>query len=554
MQSKNRLWRIFVASLVALMGTVNILSALLAHGPGRIDFLRTYLPLSVLHATRILTVVVGVSLFLLAYGIYRGKAQAFRFVLVALLLSVVTHLIKGLDYEESLGNITLVLALLLLRSQFTARSDPPSVRRGLAAVGGTFILVYLYGIWGFYFLDGQFNVNFSLPFASIETFRQFFTLGDTSVYPTTPRGHWFLLCLDVTGFLSLAYGFFMVLRPVVIRKTHYLEWDRERTEARTLAEAHGKSSLASLNLLPDKLYHFSLARDAFVGYAQIGNVGIALGDPIGREESLRKAIGDFRDFCKNNDWYPAFYQVSPDYLNDYEQAGFRALKIGEEAIVSLATFSTSGNHWRAIRSSNNKLVREGYSTVWYEPGISDELIRDLRGVSNNWLAHMHGSEKRFSLGWFDEEYLRSTSVITVEGPTGTPVAFANLVREFQRNCIGVDLMRYHRDAPKGVIDLLFVRIAEHGRDNMIEEFNLGLAPLSAVGQNGAATPAEKAVYYLYRHFNRFYSFEGLRSFKEKYMPGWEPRYLIYTHEVLLPKIALAIIRADSPAGLLGFLK
>jgi len=38
------------------------------------------------------------------------------------------------------------------------------------------------------------------------------------------------------------------------------------------------------------------------------------------------------------------------------------------------------------------------------------------------------------------------------------------------------------------------------------------------------------------------------------MPGWEPRYLIYTHEVLLPKIALAIIRADSPAGLLGFLK
>ncbi|PIY38033.1 MAG: hypothetical protein COZ05_21535 [Armatimonadetes bacterium CG_4_10_14_3_um_filter_59_10] len=167
------------------MGTVNILSALLAHGPGRIDFLRTYLPLSVLHATRTLTVVVGVSLFLLAYGIYRGKAQAFRFVLVALLLSVVTHLIKGLDYEESLGNITLVLALLLLRSQFTARSDPPSVRRGLAAVGGTFILVYLYGIWGFYFLDGQFNVNFSLPFASIETFRQFFTLGDTSV--TQPR-------------------------------------------------------------------------------------------------------------------------------------------------------------------------------------------------------------------------------------------------------------------------------------------------------------------------------------------------------------------------------
>lgn len=547
-------WRYVLAFLVAAMGLINVLSAFFAKGPGRIELLLSLLPLEILHATRTVTVLAGAALLFLAYGLARRKHQAYRMVLVSLLVSTVAHLIKGLDYEESMGSVTLVLGLLLIRPQFTARSDPPSMKRGLLTVAAALLFAYLYGIWGFYFLDGQFNVNFSLPFASVETVRQFFTFGDTHVHPITHHGRWFLLSLDAVGVVSLTYSFFMILRPVVLRRTHQMEWEREKDRAKALVEVHGKSALARMALFPDKLFHFHESGEAFVAFAQVGNVAVTLGDPIGTEESIAEEIRGYRELCEDNDWFPAFYQVLPDHLDLYREAGLRALKIGEEAIIPLREFNTSGNHWRSLRAANNKLIKSGFATTIHDPPIGDELLGKLRQISDDWLEHMHGSEKRFSLGWFDPDYLRECRIVTVVDPEQRPVAFANLLSEYRRNCVAVDLMRYLPEAPKGVMDLLFVRTAEYGRDNGIEGFNLGLAPLSGVGGSAEATHAEQSIHYLYRHFNKFYSFEGLRTYKEKFLPEWEPRYLIYTHEMLLPKIALAIVRADSSAGLWSFLR
>jgi phosphatidylglycerol lysyltransferase len=41
---------------------------------------------------------------------------------------------------------------------------------------------------------------------------------------------------------------------------------------------------------------------------------------------------------------------------------------------------------------------------------------------------------------------------------------------------------------------------------------------------------------------RFFSYRGLRLYKEKFHPIWEPRYLIFQSGVALPQIALSIIQ------------
>ena len=106
-------------------------------------------------------------------------------------------------------------------------------------------------------------------------------------------------------------------------------------------------------------------------------------------------------------------------------------------------------------------------------------IRDrLRAVSEAWLAAKSGREKRFSVGYFDEAYLRAGALATVwRGERLT--AFANLWQA-GREELSVDLMRYGPDGPSGLMDYLFVQTLLWGRDRGFEWFNLGMAPLAGL--------------------------------------------------------------------------
>ncbi|MGB3768532.1 MAG: lysylphosphatidylglycerol synthase domain-containing protein, partial [Phormidesmis sp.] len=50
---------------------------------------------------------------------------------------------------------------------------------------------------------------------------------------------------------------------------------------------------------------------------------------------------------------------------------------------------------------------------------------------------------------------------------------------------------------------------------------------------------------LYEHLNQFYNFQGLRAYKDKFHPEWEPRYMVYPKLAALPDVAIALVRADS---------
>jgi phosphatidylglycerol lysyltransferase len=97
-------------------------------------------------------------------------------------------------------------------------------------------------------------------------------------------------------------------------------------------------------------------------------------------------------------------------------------------------------------------------------------------------------------------------------------------------------MRYHKDAPKGVMEALFVHLLRWGKEQGYGWFGLGMAPFSGFEASPVAPLWSRLGRFLYQHGETFYNFQGLRAYKEKFKPTWEPRYLAYPGGLALPRI------------------
>lgn len=195
----------------------------------------------------------------------------------------------------------------------------------------------------------------------------------------------------------------------------------------------------------------------------------------------------------------------------------------------------------------------GYSTKFYQPAIAEELLDKLKIISDQWLHEMQGSEKQFSLGWFDYDYLKHCEIATVESQEGEIMAFTNIIPEYRLNEITIDLMRKREQAEHGIMEFLFISLFQHYQKLNYDSFNLGLSALSGLKENSESR-LEKSLDYLYEHLNRFYNFQGLHKFKDKFNPRWESRYLIYPSLTALPDVVVALVRADSGERLWDYFK
>jgi phosphatidylglycerol lysyltransferase len=115
-------------------------------------------------------------------------------------------------------------------------------------------------------------------------------------------------------------------------------------------------------------------------------------------------------------------------------------------------------------------------------------------------------------------------------------AFANVWLDANGDNISLDLMRYHHDAPRDVMEALFVHAMKWGKDSGYRSFALGMAPLSGFEASPVATLWTRLGSFLYDHGEALYKFQGLRAYKEKFNPVWEPRYLAYPGGLRLPRI------------------
>ena len=87
-----------VALSTAAMGIVNVLAAVTPAMRYRLRLLEEYSPLQVAQGGHLTSALAGFALLLLAVNLWRRKRVAWLLTVLVLSASVVTHLVKGLDY------------------------------------------------------------------------------------------------------------------------------------------------------------------------------------------------------------------------------------------------------------------------------------------------------------------------------------------------------------------------------------------------------------------------------------------------------------------------
>jgi len=531
----NALWtRRFFGGLLAIIGSLDIVESLIAQHPLRSQVLDSLLPAEVSFGGRTGTVIAGLALLLLALGVGRGKRVAWQLTMVALMASVVLHLVKDLDVEEAVLAAWVAAGLWWMRDHFRAASDPASVRRGAVMLTAGVVLAVGYGVLGVWLLRTELRPGFELPRALDNLARTL--VQESSRYDAlTDRSAWFLGSLPWIAYGLVLLGLALLLRPVVAPPAG----SAERERLREMTSRWGHNPVCYLALY-GPTSHFWLDGRICVAYTVRATTALALGDPIAPPEERGRAAREFLRFCDAQGWTCAFYQVEDP--RPYREIGFTLVPIGADAIIKTSSFSLGGSRRSSVRHAVRHCEKLGVTYRFVPAPIAlEEAAHEISRVSGAWLRGGRGPELGFSLGGLSTLHDPHITVGLAFDAEGDLQAFVSWLPVPARNGWTLDLMRRRPDGVSGVMEALIARSAAEAAGRGIEELSLGLAPLT-VGADGE----HRTLRDLYRRLARFRRSRSLRRFKEQFDPVWEDRYLAVSSTASVPQALIALLRAHLP--------
>jgi phosphatidylglycerol lysyltransferase len=498
-----------------LGGLVLLVSGATPAAPERLSALARILPLGVIEVSHFTGSVVGAVLLVLSHGLSRRLDAAYFLAVAAISIGIGASLLKGADFEEAAILALLLLVLWRARPAFDRRASFFETRftpRWIMAVAGAVSASVWLGLFAFKHVD-----------YSTDLWWRFESRAEAPRFLRASVG-------AATALLLVALARLVRTAPHEVVEPEAADLE----SARAIIAAHS-SAAANLVYLRDKAVLFDADRTGFVMYGVQGRTWVALGDPVGPVERVADLIRLFIERCDDFAGVPVFYEVSKDYLHHYADFGLAFVKLGEEAQVDLAAFTLEGGRASKFRQVVRRLEKDGGTFRVIPSGEVAAVSEQLREVSDNWLNAKSAAEKGFSLGFFDADYVSRFPVAVVEWH-GRIVAFANLWLDQDKTHLSLDLMRYHHDAPRDVMEALMVHVMHWGKQDGYRWFTLGMAPLSGFETSSVATLWNRVGAFMYQHGESFYNFQGLRAYKEKFNPVWQPRYLAYPGGMRLPRI------------------
>jgi len=522
----------FAAIAAALVGLVNIASALTPTIRWRGHLLLEFEPVEAMRLFHALALPAGAALLLVAPYLAKRRRRALETAIALMLALGLFNLLKGLDFEETILTWGVAALLILSRDAFTVRHDPNTLRSAvwrvpvLAITGLTISMV---AVWT--------GGHASLGTAATETFDLLrYQPGPIHFHHHIPIG---VHALELWTLLMIAY---VIFRPLTVPRAPASPAARQ--VAADLVRAHGADTLAFFKLRSDGNYIFSEDRRAFVAYAIENGVLLLSGDPVGSPDALPGLLQQVRQFADARGLKLGALGASERLCPLYEELGLRTIYLGDEAVVELGRFSLEGRPIRKVRQSVTRLSKAGYEAEVHDLRALDQgTIERLEEVVE--LGRQGAPERGFSMAMdsLQGEHDHETIVVLARDETGAIRGVLHFVPCYGRAAVSLSFMRRDPDTPNGLTEFLVVRAIELLRERGIDELSLNFAAF-AKWMHSPEKRHERLLGKLIALGNPFFQIESLYRFNAKFFPRWEPRFLVYEGTFGLPRAGIAAMWAE----------
>lgn len=517
----------FVVFLMYFSGIMIVLSATIPEAFSQLNWLKKLNPLSFHIITQLPAILLGFLLLIMGRGIAARVKRAYLPTIGLILITLVYTFIKDFSW-----GVIIFLSLLLVIIVFSKRElfrEQLVYSWEMITVDGIIFLALTL----LYIVIGVYNLP-TFPHHK-NRFISFFFFPSEKI--------WFSGFIGILLVTLFSYLFIRYLEGKRVKMGSLLDEDR----VLSLLTKFGGNTDSQLIFLGDKeMYIYTDQNNeetVLLQFKTLNDKCIVMGDPSGKKEDFPAAVEQFINEADKWGYLPVFYEASEEVVMFLHEFGYDFIKMGEEAHVDLPNFTLSGKKMKSERAVMNRFTKENYRFEVLTPPFSKELMQELKQVSDEWLGSR--KEKGFSLGFFSENYLQRGKIAAVKNQEDQIVAFANIMPTYTKEEGTIDLMRYNKQAPSGVMDYLFISLFNYMNDAGFTYFNLGMAPLSNVGTSKKSFIQERIAYLVYEFGSRFYSFQGLRDYKEKYAADWVSRYTLYSRKSFIAYVMIALLIIDN---------
>ena len=542
----SRALAIWLSRVVRLIGLLDILDGVLPGGRSRALLLVEVLPPVGEQTARAATVAVGLLLVLLGGGLRRRKRRAWAIATVLAAAGVVLHLAKGLDVDAALLSGALLLLLLAARRQFRAGSDPHTRWRALGALLGLAAAGLGLGL-----AEVALRAHRLVGHPPVRLWVEHVALGLIGLpgplrfsHPGADRA--VALTTGALGLLAAGTALVLLLRPGGRRPGHGAA---QAARLRALLAAHGEEdSLGYFALRHDKSLIWSASGKAAVAYRVLHGVSLASGDPLGDPEAWPGAIEAWLADATAHAWTPAVIGCGDRGGRAYARYGLDAVELGDEAVIDVSGFTLAGRPMRAVRQAVARVRRAGYRcTVVREGELPRERLEQVARLAD-----------RLRDGPVERGFSMALSRVGDPADADCVLALAEdaegrlrgLLQFVPWGCDGLslDLMRRDPAAGNGLVEFMVCAVLDRAPGLGVRRVSLNFAVLRAVFARADRLGAGfvlRGWHRLLRAASRFWQIESLYRANAKYQPAWVPRYLCFPGVRDLPRIGLAVLRAEA---------